>query len=114
MSHRDKKIQFPWMPPRLTKFHIQRAAQERAGRPYAAVTSADIDAELAAVAQMRRYLMTEDQLQTVRLSALDRADHYCARLCDRALDQVDLAESAALCAKILAYEDLRNQTEGES
>ena len=40
-----------WMPPWLAKLYADRAAYERAGRPRAVITGADIEAELAEVAR---------------------------------------------------------------
>lgn len=45
------RAQCPWMPAAITRLYIERAAYERAGRPPAVVTSADIEAELAEVAR---------------------------------------------------------------
>lgn len=45
------RAQCPWMPAAITRLYIERAAYERAGRPRAVVTSADIDSELAEVAR---------------------------------------------------------------
>lgn len=42
-----------WMPPWLTRLHIERAAYERAGRPRAVITAADIEADLAEVERRR-------------------------------------------------------------
>lgn len=46
------QAQCPWMPAAITRLYIERAAYERAGRPRAVVTSADIEAELAEVARL--------------------------------------------------------------
>lgn len=43
-----------WMPPWLTKLYAERAAYERAGRPRAVITDADIAVELAEVVARRR------------------------------------------------------------
>jgi hypothetical protein len=42
-----------WMPPWLTRLYAERAAYERAGRPRAVVTAADIEAEMAEVTRRR-------------------------------------------------------------
>lgn len=47
------RVQCFWMPPWLTKLTIEREAYERAGRPRAVITAADIEAELAEVARRR-------------------------------------------------------------
>ena len=47
----DMRSQCPWMPPAITRLYIERAAYERAGRPRAVITPADIEAELAEVAR---------------------------------------------------------------
>lgn len=45
------RAQCLWTPPWLAKLYADRAAYERAGRPIVIVTGADIEAELAEVAQ---------------------------------------------------------------
>jgi len=45
------RAQCPWMPSWLARLYIERAAYERAGRPRAVITAADIEAELAEVAR---------------------------------------------------------------
>ena len=45
------RVQCFWMPPWLAKLYADRAAYERAGRPRAVITGADIEAELAEVAR---------------------------------------------------------------
>ena len=45
----SKKLQCYWMPPAIARLYMERAAYERAGRPRAVVTDADIEAELAEV-----------------------------------------------------------------
>lgn len=47
----NRRTQCSWMPPWLAKLYAERDAYERAGRPRAAVTAADIEAELAEVAR---------------------------------------------------------------
>jgi hypothetical protein len=42
------------MPAAITRLYIERAAYDRAGRPRAVITAADIEAELAEVARRRR------------------------------------------------------------
>lgn len=44
------RAQCPWMPTVLTRLYIERAAYERAGRPRAVITAADVETELAEVA----------------------------------------------------------------
>lgn len=48
-----KRINCHWVPPWLFKLEAERVAYERAGRPRAAITAADIEAELAEVARRR-------------------------------------------------------------
>lgn len=48
-----KKLQCYWTPPWLWKLYTERAAYERAGRPVAIITGADIEAELAEVIRRR-------------------------------------------------------------
>ena len=103
-----------WMPSWLMKLQLQREAFERMGHPRAVINGVDVEAELDAIMQLHHCMMTDDQVRTVRLAAIDRADAYCMKLCDRALDPIDMAERAELCAKILAYEGLREQMERES
>ena len=50
----SKKLQCPWMPPAITSLYIERAAYERAGRPRAIITAADIEAELAEIDRCRQ------------------------------------------------------------
>lgn len=47
----DQRLQCPWTPPAITRLFIERTAYERAGRPVAVITAADIEAELAEVAR---------------------------------------------------------------
>ena len=49
----DMRGQCHWMSPAIARLYIDRAAYERAGRPRAVVTGADIEAELAEVARRR-------------------------------------------------------------
>lgn len=53
MSNDTKKLQCYWMPPAIARLYMERAAYERAGRPVAIVTAADIEAELAEIARRR-------------------------------------------------------------
>jgi hypothetical protein len=47
----DMRTQCPWAPAAITRLYIERAAYERAGRPRAISTAANIEAELAEVAR---------------------------------------------------------------
>jgi hypothetical protein len=47
------RAQCYWTPPWLARLYAERAAYERAGRPRAVITGADIEAELAEVARRR-------------------------------------------------------------
>jgi hypothetical protein len=47
----DMRSQCSWMPPWLARLYAERAAYDRAGRPRAIITNADIEAELAEVAR---------------------------------------------------------------
>ena len=45
------RTQCPWMHPAIARLYAERAAYDRAGRPVAVITPADIEAELAEVAR---------------------------------------------------------------
>lgn len=45
------RAQCPWEPAAIVRLRVERAAYERAGRPAAVVTGADIEAEIAEVAR---------------------------------------------------------------
>lgn len=49
----NMRTQCHWMPRAIAKLFIERAAYERAGRPRAVITDADIEAELAEIARRR-------------------------------------------------------------
>lgn len=48
------RLQCPWTHPVIARLLVERAAYERAGCPIGVVTAADIEAELAEVARLRR------------------------------------------------------------
>jgi hypothetical protein len=47
----DKRLQCHWMHPVIARLEAERAAYERAGRPPAVVTAADIEAEWTEIAR---------------------------------------------------------------
>lgn len=51
---KDQRLQCPWTHPAIMRLLIERSAYERSGRPAATVTAANIEAELAEVARLRR------------------------------------------------------------
>ena len=54
MSNLGKKLQCPWIPSAITRLYIERAAYERLARAGgSAVTTADIEAEMAEVVRRR-------------------------------------------------------------
>jgi len=53
MKDDTKRSQCYWMPPWLARLYAERAAYERAGRPRAVITAADMEAELAEIERRR-------------------------------------------------------------
>jgi len=51
MKANTQRINCLWTPPWLARLYAERATYERAGRPRAVITDADIEAELAEVAR---------------------------------------------------------------